>query len=335
MKIALDVMGGDYAPIETVKGAIEAIKENPNLEVVLVGDQEKINNELKKYRYNREKIEIVHATEQIFMKEELPPAMVVRKKKDASMVVALRLVKEGKVQGAVSAGNTGALMTASQLTLARIKGVLRPAITTVFPRKNGVIVMMDVGANADCKPEYINQFAIMGSEFSKIILDIENPKVGLINIGEEPGKGNEISKAAYELLKENKDINFIGNVETREMITHADVDVVVADGFTGNIVLKTAEGVANFILSLLKESIKSKKIYMLGALILKPVFIKLKNKLDSSEYGGAIFLGLDGVSVKAHGNSDSNAIKNAINVANKFAEKNFVEKLKKVIQRGE
>ncbi len=333
MKVALDAMGGDFAPLEPVKGAVEAIKENPNLEVILVGDQDKINNELKKYKYDKNRISIHHTTEKIEMNEAESPAMVVRKKKDASMVVCMRLVKEGIAHGAVSAGNTGALMTASQLTLGRIKGVLRPAITTVFPRRNGVMVLMDVGANADCKAEYIDQFAIMGTEFAKIILDIENPKVGLANIGEEPGKGNEISKEAYDLLKENKNINFIGNIETREMVEH-DVDVVVADGFTGNIILKTAEGIAKFIMSLLKENIKSKKIYMLGALILKPVFVKLKNQLDHSEYGGAIFLGLDGISVKAHGNSDSNAIKNAINVANKFAERNFVEELKKVIQRG-
>lgn len=333
MKIALDAMGGDFAPLEPVKGAIKAIEENSKLEVVLVGDQDKIKNELNKYNYDKKRIHIHHTTEVIEMKEAESPAMVVRKKKDASMVVAVRLVKEGIAQGAVSAGNTGALMTASQLTLGRIKGVLRPAITTVFPRRNGVMVLMDVGANADCKAEYIDQFAIMGSEFSKIILDVENPKVGLANIGEEPGKGNELTKQAYDLLKENKSINFIGNVETREMIEH-DVDVVVADGFTGNIILKTAEGIAKFIMSLLKEKIKSKKIYILGALLLKPVFMSLKNELDHSEYGGAIFLGLDGISVKAHGNSDSNAIKNAINVANKFAEKNFVEELKKVIQRG-
>lgn len=333
MKIALDAMGGDYAPQEPIKGAIEAMKANPKLEVILVGDKEKIEIELNKYKYDFSKVEIVHTTEQIMMKEAEAPAMVVRKKKDSSMVVAVRLVKEGRASAVVSAGNTGALMSASQLTLGRIKGVLRPAITTVFPKRNGVMVLMDVGANAECKAEYINQFAIMGTEFSKIILEVENPKVGLANIGEEPGKGNELTKEAFELLKENKDINFIGNVETREMIEH-DVDVVVSDGFTGNIILKTAEGIAKFILSLLKEKIKSKKIYMLGAFLLKPVFMSLKSELDHSEYGGAIFLGLDGISVKAHGNSDSNAFKNALNVAHKFAERNFVEELKKVIQRG-
>jgi glycerol-3-phosphate acyltransferase PlsX len=332
MKIALDAMGGDYAPKETVKGAVEAVREIPQLTVVLVGNQDKIENELKKYKYNENKIEIVHTDEEILMKESIPPAMAVRKKKDASMNIALRLVKDGECAGAVSAGNTGALMTSSQLTLKRIKGVLRPAITTVFPNKNGNMVMMDVGANADCKAEYINQFAVMGSEFSKIILEKDNPKVGLINIGEEPGKGNELVKEAYELLKDNKKINFVGNVETREMFGAVDVDVVVADGFTGNIVLKTAEGVAKFMTDILKENIKISFIRKIGALLLKPVFTKLKDKLDASAYGGAIFLGLNGISIKAHGNSDAKAIKNALKVANKFAETDFVEKLKQVVQ---
>lgn len=332
MKIALDAMGGDFAPKETVKGAVEALSEIPKLTVVLVGNQDKINNELKKYKYDENKIEIIHTDEEILMKESVPPAMAVRKKKDASMNIALRLVKDGVCAGAVSAGNTGALMTASQLTLKRIKGVLRPAITTVFPSKNGHMVMMDVGANADCKAEYINQFAIMGSEFSKIILEKDNPKVGLINIGEEPGKGNELVKEAYELLKENKKINFVGNIETREMFGEVEVDVVVADGFTGNIVLKTAEGVAKFMTSILKENIKVSFVRKIGALLLKPVFNKLKDKLDASAYGGAIFLGLNGISIKAHGNSDARAIKNALRVAHKFAETDFVEKLKQVVQ---
>lgn len=332
MKIALDAMGGDFAPKETVKGAVEALSEIPQLTVVLVGNQDKINVELKKYKYDKNKIEIVHTDEEILMKESVPPAMAVRKKKDASMNIALRLVKDEVCAGAVSAGNTGALMTASQLTLKRIKGVLRPAITTVFPSKNGHMVMMDVGANADCKAEYINQFAIMGSEFSKIILEKDNPKVGLINIGEEPGKGNELVKEAYELLKENRKINFVGNIETREMFGAVEVDVVVADGFTGNIVLKTAEGVAKFMTDILKENIKISFVRKIGALLLKPVFNKLKDKLDASAYGGAIFLGLNGISIKAHGNSDARAIKNALRVAHKFAETNFVEKLKQVVQ---
>ncbi len=333
MRIALDAMGGDFAPVETVKGAILALNEISQLEVVLVGHKEKIEAELKKYKYDKGRIEIVHTDEEILMKESMPPAMAVRKKKNASMNIALNLVKEGKCSGAVSAGNTGALMTASQLTLKRIKGILRPAITTVFPRKSGNMVMMDVGANADCKAEYLDQFAIMGSEFARLILDVDNPKVGLMNIGEEPGKGNELAKETYELMKKNKKINFAGNVETREMLGEVEVDVVVADGFTGNIVLKTAEGVAKFINDLLKREIMKSPIRKLGALLLKPVFSILKKKMDSSAYGGAIFLGLNGISIKAHGNSDAVAIKNAIKVANKFAERNFVEELKKVIQR--
>lgn len=265
------------------------------------------------------------------MKEELPPATIVRKKKNASMNIALNLVKDGYCQGSVSAGNTGALLSASQIILKRIKGVLRPAITTVFPSKSGNMVMLDVGANADCKAEYLNQFAIMGSEFSRLILDIKNPRVGLMNIGEEPGKGNELVKETYDLMRENKDINFVGNVETRDMFEN--VDVMVADGFTGNIVLKTSEGVAKFMVDILKEGIKAKLIRKIAALILKPVFNILKNKLDSSAYGGAIFLGLNGISIKAHGNSNARAIKNALKVANKFAERNFVEELKRVIQR--
>lgn len=332
MKIALDAMGGDFAPRETVKGAIEAVGQIFDLQVVLVGNKDKIENELKKYKYSDDKIEIVHTDEEILMKETMPPATAVRKKKNASMNIALRLVKDGSCHGAVSAGNTGALLTASQLTLKRIKGVLRPAITTVFPNKEGHMVMMDVGANAECKAEYINQFAIMGSEFSRIILERENPKVGLMNIGEEPGKGNELSKDAYELLKENTKINFIGNVETRDMFSEKEADVLVTDGFTGNMVLKTSEGVAKFMVEILKENIKISFIRKIGALLLKPVFDKLKDKLDSSAYGGAIFLGLNGVSIKAHGNSDARAIKNALRVAHKFAETEFVDKLKKAVQ---
>lgn len=333
MKVALDAMGGDFAPLETVKGAVEAIKEVDSLTVVLVGNETEINEELRKYSYDKSRIEILHTDEKILMKEDMAPAMAVRKKKNSSMNLALKLVKEGEAAASVSAGNTGALMTASQLTLKRIKGVLRPAITTAFPKKKGQMVLLDVGANADCKAEYLDQFGTMGAEYAKILLNNDNPRVGLLNIGEEPGKGNELYKETYGIMKENKKINFIGNIESREMMTEGHADVVVADGFTGNIVLKTAEGVAKTILDILKEGILSNFIYKLGALILKPIFKDLKNNLDSSEYGGAIFLGLNGISMKAHGNSDAKAIKNAIKAAHKFAEKNFISKLTEVIQK--
>ncbi|WP_134113115.1 phosphate acyltransferase PlsX [Hypnocyclicus thermotrophus] len=335
MKIALDAMGGDFAPSSTVQGAVEAIKENSDIKIILVGNEEKINEELRKYSYDKEKIEIIHTDEEILMKESMPPALAVRKKKKASMNIAVQLVKDGKANAVVSAGNTGALMTASQLTLKRIKGVLRPAITTIFPKKNGKMVMMDVGANADCKPEYLEQFCIMGMEYAKILLEIKNPKVALLNIGEEEGKGNELVKQSYELIKSNSNINFIGNIESREMLTEGKADVVVADGFTGNIVLKTAEGVAKTIFDILKEEIETNFLYKLAALILKPVFKTVKNSLDSSEYGGALFLGLNGISIKAHGNSNGKAIKNALNVAKKFAESNFIENIKESIDKKE
>ena len=328
MKIALDAMGGDNAPLETIKGAVAALEEVSELELVLVGKKEVIEAELSKYKYNKEKIEIVDAREIIEMTDE--PVVAVKSKKDSSMNRTLELVKDGTVNASVSAGNTGALITASQLKLKRIKGVLRPAIATMFPNKKGHMLMLDVGATADCKPEFLNQYAMMGSKYMEILLGRKDSKVGLLNIGTEEGKGNEVTREAYNLLRENKSINFAGNVESTEVM-NGKIDVVVTDGFTGNMVLKTAEGIAKFVVSSLKEEINKSFIYKLGALLLKPAMKHIMKRMDSSEYGGAMFLGLNGLSIKAHGNSDSNGIKNAIKVANKFAEMKFVEELKNVI----
>lgn len=328
MKIALDAMGGDNAPLETIKGAVAALEEVSELELVLVGKKEVIEAELSKYKYNKEKIEIVDAREIIEMTDE--PVVAVKSKKDSSMNRTLELVKDGTVNASVSAGNTGALITASQLKLKRIKGVLRPAIATMFPNKKGHMLMLDVGATADCKPEFLNQYAMMGSKYMEILLGRKNSKVGLLNIGTEEGKGNEVTREAYNLLKENKSINFVGNVESTEVM-NGNIDVVVTDGFTGNMVLKTAEGIGKFILDVIKTEVSKRFIYKLGALLLMPALKVVKSKMDSSEYGGAIFLGLNGISIKAHGNSDAVAIKNAIKVAEKFAKLNFVEEMKKVI----
>lgn len=328
MKIALDAMGGDNAPLETIKGAVAALEEVSELELVLVGKKEVIEAELSKYKYNKEKIEIVDAREIIEMTDE--PVVAVKSKKDSSMNRTLELVKDGTVNASVSAGNTGALITASQLKLKRIKGVLRPAIATMFPNKKGHMLMLDVGATADCKPEFLNQYAMMGSKYMEILLGRKNSKVGLLNIGTEEGKGNEVTREAYNLLKENKSINFVGNVESTEVM-NGNIDVVVTDGFTGNMVLKTAEGIGKFILDVIKTEVSKSFIYKLGALLLMPALKVVKSKMDSSEYGGAIFLGLNGISIKAHGNSDAVAIKNAIKVAEKFAKLNFVEEMKKVI----
>ena len=332
MKIALDAMGGDNAPLETIKGAVAALEEVSELELVLVGKKEVIEAELSKYKYNKEKIEIVDAREIIEMTDE--PVVAVKSKKDSSMNRTLELVKDGTVSASVSAGNTGALITASQLKLKRIKGVLRPAIATMFPNKKGHMLMLDVGATADCKPEFLNQYAMMGSKYMEILVGKKNSKVGLLNIGTEEGKGNEVTREAYNLLKENKSINFVGNVESTEVM-NGNIDVVVTDGFTGNMVLKTAEGIGKFILDVIKTEVSKSFIYKLGALLLMPALKVVKSKMDSSEYGGAIFLGLNGISIKAHGNSDAVAIKNAIKVAEKFAKLNFVEEMKKVIDNIE
>jgi len=334
MKIALDAMGGDYAPLETVKGAVEALKENKDIKVILVGDNDKIEKELAKYDVDRDRVIIRHTTEVIEMDEKMAPTQAVRTKKDSSMCVAIDLVKSGEAMAVVSAGNTGALMTASQLKLKRIKGVLRPAITTIMPttKEGKYFVLLDAGANADSKPEFINQYATMGSLYAKHILNIDSPRVGLLNIGEEDSKGNELTKGAFALMKENDHINFVGNVETREMMD-GSVDVLATDGFTGNVVLKTAEGTIKFIKSTLREEMMKSFLGKISGLLLKKTFDRFKKRSDSTEFGGALFMGLNGISIKAHGNSDSNAIKNAIIVANKFAENRFIDELKKEFQR--
>ncbi|MGL5903118.1 MAG: phosphate acyltransferase PlsX, partial [Cetobacterium sp.] len=268
MRIALDAMGGDFAPLEPVKGAVEALAEIKDITVILVGQKEKIENELKKYTYDKNRIEIVDAREIIEMHDD--PMVAVRSKKDSSMNRALELVKSGTADASVSSGNTGALISASQLKLRRVKGVLRPAITTIFPSKNRDIVLMDVGANADCRAEFINQFATMGALYYEEMFNIKNPKVGLLNIGTEDGKGNEITRESFNLLKENKNINFIGSIESTEMM-NGKVDVVVTDGFSGNMVLKTAEGTAKFIFSILKEEISNSFLGKIGAFLLMPI----------------------------------------------------------------
>ncbi|MDP0488127.1 MAG: phosphate acyltransferase PlsX [Fusobacterium sp. JB020] len=331
MKIVVDGMGGDKGSKEVLKGIKKALEEKKDIEIIVVGQENKLSEILKEMNFSDKRLTIVNADEIIKMDDE--PVAAVREKKNPSINVGLGLVKKGEADAFVSAGNTGALISASQLKLRRIKGILRPAIATVFPSKKGKIVFMDVGATADTKPEYINQFAIMGTEFAKEILKIDFPKVSLLNIGSEEGKGNEVTRQAFDLLKENKEINFVGNIESREMM-FGDVDVIVSDGFTGNMVLKTSEGVANYIFSVLKEEIKKSFFAKIGVIFLKKALKSMKNKLDSSEYGGALFLGLNGISIKAHGNSDYIGIKNAIIVADSFANNKFVEKLKNKINNN-
>jgi glycerol-3-phosphate acyltransferase PlsX len=323
LKIALDAMGGDHAPHEVVKGAVLAV-QNGYAEVVLVGIQELLEEELSKYK-NTAGITIQHASQVISMDES--PASAIRKKRDSSMMVAAKLVKEEKVHGMVSAGSTGAQMAASIMNIGRIKGIHRPAICILMPTLKGPKVLLDAGSNVDSKPENLLQFAYMGSIYAEKVLGFNNPKVGLINIGTEETKGNQLTLATYELLKESN-LNFAGNIEARD-ITQGIVDVMVCDGFVGNCLIKFAEGMAHsFGLILKREISKANFLSKLGALTLKPIFHNFKKELDYTEYGGAPLLGIDGVSIICHGSSNSYAISNAIKVAVKSYESGLINAIK-------
>jgi len=324
MRILVDAMGGDRAPEEIIKGAEKASKEF-GLDVILIGDEDKIRPYMKSIGST---LEVIHAEEVITNDEQ--PVAAIRKKKDSSIVKGLKLLKEGKVQAMVSAGSTGALMAGGLFIVGRIEGIDRPAIATVFPATNGPILLLDIGANSEVKPKNLVQFALMGSIYAKEMLEIENPSVGLMNIGIEEEKGNSTIKAAYSELKQIECINFAGNVEARD-IFDGRVNVVVCDGFTGNIFLKTIEGFGSYIFKRLKQEVKGNITYKIGAMMLKPALNNIRGSLDYSEYGGAMFLGVDGVLVKCHGSSDSKAISNGIKSAYKFAQANIREKLKEHI----
>ncbi|AFS78644.1 fatty acid/phospholipid synthesis protein PlsX [Gottschalkia acidurici 9a] len=330
MIIAVDAMGGDEGLKVTVKGSIDAINEL-GVKIVLVGKESLIKEQLNKYKYDVKNIEIVNADEIITNEDE--PAMAIRKKKDSSMVVGLNLLKEKKVDAFISSGNTGALLSGGLLLVKRIKGIERPALATVYPTKKGVSLLLDVGANADSKPKYLQQFAIMGSIYSEKILNRKKPKVGLVNIGAEKGKGNDLVKETYEILENTEGINFCGNTEGRD-IPNGDIDVLVCDGFVGNIILKLTEGLGLSIFSMLKDTFMESTMSKIGALILKPGLKKFKKQLDYSEYGGAPLLGVKGAVIKAHGSSNDIAIKNAIKQAKLFVENGVIEKIEENIAFG-
>ncbi len=323
MKFAVDGMGGDFSPSAIVEGAVLAVKEYNDIELIITGPEEAIAKELSKYDYDKEKITIVNATEIISPNEE--PVKAIRRKKDSSISKALQLVKEKKVDGIISAGSTGAFLAGCTLIVGRLKGIDRPALAPVLPGINGPFMIIDVGANADCKPHYLVQFALMGKIYFENVLNTKNPTIGLINIGAEEEKGNELTKNAHKLLK-TTDYNFVGNVEPRD-ITQGDVKVLVCDGFVGNTVLKMYEGVAASIFSILKENIMSSFTTKLGGMLLKPVFKKIKSDFDYTEYGGAAFLGVNGICVKAHGSSNAKAFKNAIKQAKIAYDNKIVEKI--------
>lgn len=316
MKIALDAMGGDDSPHVEVEGAVRAVA-SLGTEVVLVGDEVQIKNELKKYGNSHNlPLTVVNASEVIAM-DELP-AMAVRKKRDSSIVVAVRLVKDGRADAVVSAGSTGAVMTACLFELGRLKGINRPAIATIMPTLTGHSVLLDVGANVDCRANNLLEFGIMGDVYARYILKQKEPRVGLLSVGEEGLKGNELIKEAYSLF-ERAPFNFIGNVEGREIV-NGKADVVVCDGFIGNVVLKFGESAAEMILTLLKQEFSKGFLSKLGVIFLRPALNNFRKRVDYSEYGGAPLLGIDGDCIICHGSSDSKAIMNALRVAGEFSE---------------
>lgn len=284
MKIIVDAMGGDNAPSEIVKGTVEAVIEY-NIDVILIGKENMINDELKKYDYPNEKIEVINADEIITNEDD--PAVAIRRKKDASIVVASRTLNEGKAQGLISAGSTGALLASGLFIVKRIDGIDRAALTVVYPALNKLSLLVDAGANVDSKPEYLYQFALMGSIYMEKVLGIKNPTVGLVNIGSEKGKGNLLTKQTYELL-EKSNLNFVGNIEARDL-PEGKVDVIVCDGFVGNIILKLTEGMASSIFSVLKEEFTKDFKSKIGASILSPALKNIKSKMDYREYGGHRF----------------------------------------------
>lgn len=328
--VALDAMGGDYAPAETVKGAVEAVTEHPEIKVILVGKEEAIRNELEKYTWSQENIEIVHADEIIDMGEV--PTKAIREKKDSSLVVAMNLVRNDKADAVVSAGSTGAILVGGQIVVGRIKGIKRPALAPFLPSKKGFSLLIDCGANVDARPEHLIQFAQMGSVYFENVMGKKNPTVGIVNIGTEEEKGNQLVKDTYPLLKECKDINFIGSVEARD-IAKGGCDILVCEAFVGNVILKFFEGVALTFLGCIKEGLLSSLRTKIGAVLIKPALKGLLKTFDVSSQGGAPLLGLKGLVVKAHGNSKSGEIKTALIQCIAFKENNINDKIARMVQK--
>ncbi len=328
VNVAVDAMGGDNAPKEIVKGAIEAINENKNIKVFLVGREPLILEELKNYTYERSQLEVVHAEEVIEMAE--PPVMAIRKKKDSSIVKGMNMVKDGTCDAIVSAGSSGAILVGGQLIVGRIKGVERPPFAPLIPTLNGVSLLVDCGANVDARASHLVQFAKMGSIYMENVMGIKNPKVGIVNIGAEEEKGNALVKETFPLLKSLPEINFIGSVEARD-IPSGVADVIVCEAFTGNVILKTYEGVGAAFMKKIKEGMMVSLRSKIGALLVKPALKQTLKSFDTEQYGGAPMLGLNGLVVKTHGNSKAIEIKNSILQCLTFKEQNINEKIREKI----
>ena len=324
MKVAVDAMGGDHAPGEVVKGAVDAVNEKNNLKVFLVGKAPRIHEELSKYQYKNEQIEVVNAEEEISCDES--PVEAIRKKKDSSMVVALKMVKDKTADAFVSAGSSGAILVGGQFVVGRIKGIKRAPLGAVMPTAKGPMLLVDAGANMDAKAEYLLQFAQMGSIYMEDVLGIKNPRVGLVNVGVEEAKGNQLVKETYPLLKACKDINFIGSIEARN-IPNGDADVIVCDAFVGNVILKLYEGTAKMLLSKVKTTLMSSLKTKIGALLIKNSLSDTMKSFDAKQYGGAPLIGLNGLVVKTHGNAKAMEVKNSLLQCVKFQREKVNEKI--------
>ena len=324
IKIAVDAMGGDNAPSEIVKGAVEAVSERPDITVCLTGQEDIIKKELEKYTYKKEQIEIVPASEVIETGE--PPVNAIRKKKDSSIVVGMNLVKRGEADGFVSAGSSGAILVGGQVIVGRIKGVERPPLAPLIPTERGFSLLIDCGANVDARPSHLVQFAQMGSIYMEHVMGVKRPLVAIVNIGAEEEKGNALVKETFPLLKECPGINFIGSIEARE-IPHGGADVIVCEAFVGNVILKLYEGVGATMISMIKKGMMSSLRSKIGALLIKPALKSTLKSFDASQYGGAPLLGLKGLVVKTHGSSKANEVKNSIIQCIAFKEQAISEKI--------
>ncbi len=332
IRVAVDAMGGDNAPDEIVKGVVEAVGLREDIKVFLVGKEELVKEKLKAYSYKEDQIEIVDAQEVIEMAE--PPVAAIRKKKDSSIVVALKMVKEGKADAFVSAGSSGAVLAGGQLLVGRIRGVERPPLAPLIPTRNGVSLLIDCGANVDARPSHLVQFAKMGSIYMEHVVGVKNPRAAIVNIGAEEEKGNALVKETFPLLKECRDINFIGSIEARD-IPAGGADVIVCEAFVGNVILKLYEGMGSVLLGKIKEGMMTSLRSKIGALLVKPALKETLKSFDASEYGGAPLLGLNGLVVKTHGSSKAQEVKNSIIQCVTFKEQQINDKIRDNIIREE